>query len=638
MDETLPTCANVGIVSLGLTMAQGFMAFYRPWKSYDEEIQTLTESLQGLQDITSYLGVSFSNKGSLNNIPEDLRQLVMATLLSCQDACRRLEDMLDECKATDCSPFLRKHDWLRSRGAVYPFKKDTLVTLRSIVSDLRGNLFLALQLLPSIDSRVAAIDNRTAMILRAVGGGIPSIGQLQSVLREVVFLRPFVIDFELSPIEAAILKRSEEDLRHCLSESLPRFSEADMARPHFEFLLPMCLDWVPGMLLFLESALPRSAGAVGNSFIGACRAREFASALLLLGYMDEISYQHLYDAFECGDIEVMKTTSSQLATRRSQLQELALQQLPPNVIQSLELPKHGLLDIKSFNVCKALEQHKIIVDQRLIVQDSGSVYTHVGKGGVAAANILYESGFTDMNQYDMDGCNTISSVYPVKELGQVLGLVHWMICKGADIHLPSRGSPSITVIARTLADCLPCPAFFTPEDWFTRVNHIIKSLHIDSARLLLTILLDDDGNSGLCGCTKLKHTSLIVALECLTQRDSGFTGAHVAYIQDVLNQRCSEKTSREVVSVTLRYFTFKALGLTHSCDRQNCSYDDIWRIRTEERPLLDELEALLVDFNERYDALGVGLPEFFLGYWQTCMSGVPAADTPGEEYIQAQEL
>ncbi|BCS23071.1 uncharacterized protein APUU_31296A [Aspergillus puulaauensis] len=88
--------------------------------------------------------------------------------------------MLDKCKSTDTSPFVRKHDWLRLKRASYPFKKETLVTLSQYVSGLQDNLNLSLQLLngalitqqqkqiQSLASTASAINVQTTRILTVV--------------------------------------------------------------------------------------------------------------------------------------------------------------------------------------------------------------------------------------------------------------------------------------------------------------------------------------------------------------------------------------------------------------------------------------------------------------------------------------
>jgi len=137
----------VGVVSLGLAVSQGFLSFYTPWKTYDEEIQHFTGKLDGLQNILNVVEGFILNDDEFNLASDQYEKLVLANIASCQQACRRLEEMLDKCKSADCSLFVRKSDWLRLRRAAYPFKKETLLTLSQTVSGLQDNLNLALQLM-----------------------------------------------------------------------------------------------------------------------------------------------------------------------------------------------------------------------------------------------------------------------------------------------------------------------------------------------------------------------------------------------------------------------------------------------------------------------------------------------------------
>lgn len=79
----------------------------------------------------------------------------------------KLDGMLDKCKSTDTSPFVRKHDWLRLKRALYPFKKETLVTLSQHVSGLQDNLNLSLQLLDGFVSLIR-LDNVTDVLVLAL--------------------------------------------------------------------------------------------------------------------------------------------------------------------------------------------------------------------------------------------------------------------------------------------------------------------------------------------------------------------------------------------------------------------------------------------------------------------------------------
>jgi hypothetical protein len=140
----------VGVVSLGLTLGQGFARYYGPWRDYDDEIRGFTTKVDGLLNTLRLLNSFLSPQSNLQLPSNQYRLLVLDNLASCKEACQRLEKMLDECKMsnlnTSSSAFPSKRDWLRLKRMAYPFKKDTLVTLSGLVSGLQDNLSLALQL------------------------------------------------------------------------------------------------------------------------------------------------------------------------------------------------------------------------------------------------------------------------------------------------------------------------------------------------------------------------------------------------------------------------------------------------------------------------------------------------------------
>ncbi|KAL4948589.1 hypothetical protein BDW69DRAFT_90641 [Aspergillus filifer] len=139
----------VGVVSLGLTVCQGLIAYYGPWKGYDDEIAKFTTRLEGLQSTLKVLGGFVSPEQELDLPSDQYRDLVSLQLDSCQKSCGELDELLQKCRSNDTSPFVRKHDWLRLKRALYPFNKDSLVTVSHTVSGLQDNLQLSLQLLNS---------------------------------------------------------------------------------------------------------------------------------------------------------------------------------------------------------------------------------------------------------------------------------------------------------------------------------------------------------------------------------------------------------------------------------------------------------------------------------------------------------
>ncbi|KAJ0423184.1 hypothetical protein BJY00DRAFT_310312 [Aspergillus carlsbadensis] len=162
----------VGVVSLGLTLGQGFARYYGPWRDFDDEIRRFTTKVDGLLNTLRLLDGFVSPQTNLQFPSDQYRLLVLDNLASCREACERLEKMLEECKSNSPSisgsSATRKRDWLLKRMA-YPFKKDTLVTLSGLVSGLQDNLSLALQLLQSAlmdqqQRQIQALISRTSLI------------------------------------------------------------------------------------------------------------------------------------------------------------------------------------------------------------------------------------------------------------------------------------------------------------------------------------------------------------------------------------------------------------------------------------------------------------------------------------------
>jgi hypothetical protein len=121
----------VGVVSLGLTLGQGFARYYGPWRDYDDELRGFTTKVDGLLSTLRLLNGFLSPQPNLQLPSDQYRLLVLDNLESCKEACELLEKMLEECKSSSpsasSSSAPRKRDWLLLKMA-FPFKKDTLVT------------------------------------------------------------------------------------------------------------------------------------------------------------------------------------------------------------------------------------------------------------------------------------------------------------------------------------------------------------------------------------------------------------------------------------------------------------------------------------------------------------------------------
>jgi hypothetical protein len=483
---------------------------------------------------------------------------------------------------------------------------------------------------------------------------------VSTAVQEPTITDILLLDFELSNIEMAIITRSTEGLQSCLLLKQGLASTADLDDFEFCTLLLMCLGWVPGILLLLDSTLPRPAWVIEHCFQGACQYHECASALLLLEYIDGISTHHLAAAVTCGDIKVLETVIYELSTRRYQLQEVA-QQLPVNTILSLGLPTEGLLDTRAYAVQEVLEQHDISIEPRLHT-DWGSLYSAIPRGGTTAANILYTSGFTDLNQcdtYDLPPLAYLgrvdSSLSAESTLEQFLDLACWMVGRGASLHhLQSvEGCAAILHFAENLADRILEEYLNLPYQrvpfFELALKSKVQSLNVDNARLLQAVLSDNTKDNCSCACSEKGCSPVTRLLRrfCERRRDSpmfsGLCGSICLRLQEFLSERFLGNPNPIFISSAIRYLTFDVMDLTHTCHASR--YDDpidpeeAREIREEESELIDQLEALVVKFSEKYDELRVGILDFFKGYWKTRMSEVLTPAWPDEGVLRrAQEI
>ncbi|KAL3473175.1 hypothetical protein BJX99DRAFT_261605 [Aspergillus californicus] len=710
MGDPFSVSAGVaGVVSLGLTLAQGFLKYYGPWKDFDNDIQGFITKTDGLLQTLQLLSQFVPPENELHIPTDQFCQLVLKNLTSCKEACHRLEKILKECKSSTVSnsPFIRKHDWLRLKRAVYPFKRETLVVLSQLVSGLQDNLSLALQVLDlartseqqrrihELILKASSIDDRTKQILTVVqkqdtlissssalaqkkaptpsihrtssaampepttlrnlcdqqqlinawlqrkrkspnstisqiqhycscgrkpwrsskfsfsvfalhetscplylngqhglgiagsfsfcnrflgqsiqvmmamtrGGGALTIGQMirthavvsrdspafklildyeprpfytagkrdvaaleymktsllrmfgegkaaatdrledgSTLLHELFFssllvgsasvnservgsykaLVRFLIDagvpfneqnihgetaldtliyehtslmtspapiepgisilreialsgglinsfipwvsgsendayfgvqaarsllphspeiFDISDIEMAILIKSKESLHRCLTTINHQPCPGVPTPDHVMALYFLCLGWPTGLSTMLQWHIPWPSYILESCFQTACDVGEVECAMIILEHADVIYLRYLSIAVKCKTLIVLKQVVSALATSRHELQKLAFQHLPREILRSLSIPTNALLDMHARAVYNALEDYGIEVDDPFnSLQPDASVYNSA-ECEITAFELLYDAGFTDMNQ--SKGCTRV---------------------------------------------------------------------------------------------------------------------------------------------------------------------------------------------------------------------------------------
>ena len=131
-----------GIVSLGLTVCSGLLEYYGTWKDYEEDVLAFNNSLEDLQSIFQALESFFQTQN--RNLEDSASPRVQECLGHCKGGLETLNRRLQKVKSSPISSSPQNRLQEFKRRAAYPFKKSTIMKHREIVSDLRGNLHLAL--------------------------------------------------------------------------------------------------------------------------------------------------------------------------------------------------------------------------------------------------------------------------------------------------------------------------------------------------------------------------------------------------------------------------------------------------------------------------------------------------------------
>lgn len=388
------------------------------------------------------------------------------------------------------------------------------------------------------------------------------------------------------------------------------------------------------MLLVLESPLLRGANSVAACFEAACEERQVQSALLLLKYRPVITLDGLNAAISSRDTAVLKSTICILAAQRHELLDVALRHLPHEQIRKQGLSKGGLLDSSALSIQNALVERGI--NPSLCGnKDGNTVYSTMG-ADLGVAELLHEAGFIDLNQRGEGGNPPIVVIasYSVS-LVSFAAMADWMICKGADLYIPSwHGYPAIFDVASELGTLLQmthyddCSIHSDTHCTSSCELESILSTHVGGVDFISTVLSDDTRDDCFCACSQGGCPPLTRLLRSyyppsrLARRTDWIHPEVVGQLQDLMCQSSKMGSWKTTVSAILRYLTFEALEMTHTCQ---CSSNlttgdqDTNRFRGvgDKKSSICQLDELMVEFDRKYDELGVGIRQFLEGYWHS---------------------
>jgi hypothetical protein len=144
MAEALGVAGSiVGVVSLGIQVAQGLLVYYGSWKDQDKEISNMCISLENLLGTLLTLRTTVESLGKFDDM--SVREIVEKNIKTIEQGINELSDELK----TVLGLGIPKKDLMRRhiRKALYPFKQPTLSKIEQVISQARSNLGISLQTL-----------------------------------------------------------------------------------------------------------------------------------------------------------------------------------------------------------------------------------------------------------------------------------------------------------------------------------------------------------------------------------------------------------------------------------------------------------------------------------------------------------
>ncbi|PTB63178.1 hypothetical protein BBK36DRAFT_1171978 [Trichoderma citrinoviride] len=340
-----------------------------------------------------------------------------------------------------------------------------------------------------------------------------------------------------------------------------------------------------------------------------------------------------------------------LLQRRQRLKSIALQYLSPREINGFNLRRPAVLDIYAMQVDEILRHRGYIefgplstyFERESTFNDNGSIYHELST--VEDAEIYFGLGFHDMSarlDKPMESRPTSYEWY----LDMSLPFVKWLLDHDAPLYewavlwgISGNGRIADAFILAILCGC-------------GAGNRCAEESDEEVARVLEERMLSDrsvDGCHCLCspgGCTPFVERMKEMGLR---NDELEIAARFTAYLEEYGNA-----LQREHYQAAIRFTTFQALGIAHTCIRisqpryvHELVAEEIEDIQHEYAELSELLELLVEEFEahafEAFDAATDGLDSmiaFWDGYWVDRMGDAskPAAEELGVVWVPEPDI
>lgn len=454
---------------------------------------------------------------------------------------------------------------------------------------------------------------------------------------------------KLPNIARIILQESENELRDALtSETVSPNDIIDGTSS----LIDYAFGWPKGIRILLEAgATPSAKNATLPYYEDNDNEETYHSVKLLLEAGCSFDW---YNISICqvpeNSNKIKSLLINEMVVRHKRRWHLAQSCLPADQLPKLISDDEKTGKITIFDIHTA-EIHARLREQGISVLNVNIYYESVYHYPYFTAETLdelYQVGFRGVNQLDSDGFMPLLVQFAGMGTRYTGGMeqIHWLVSKGADPYQKVPGTSAtaahhlgVKIVDNFLERLLyPDPTGPDPrshyETWKQAVVEFGKSI----------FLLPSVRDECLCACSPGGCTTMSVLLRHAVHSLSYPTIKEPSFWFRELIQFFLWWTrgDTEIGWEVIRFLTFDALGLNHSCclesdpafrglKFESREEEEIREILDEEKSRIIELEKLLDELKIKFDELGLPVMEFLEGYWHTRMIEVLSHRDPYDE-------
>lgn len=355
-----------------------------------------------------------------------------------------------------------------------------------------------------------------------------------------------------------------------------------------------------------------------------------------------------------------------LVDRRCRLRDLAISTLSPHHVARLGISTTDMeiLDGQAYDVVAALEQRNVNIPAVIKPPWHKRTVFHIIELTPTQYESLYARGFHDVDTFCSDGLTPLMCLEStlIMSLKQFLQRVLWLISKGADLDREPQyifrapGTTAIHSISSWIGASIWDTLVYLKHkgilseklEFDCKIFDRLEALEEDCRLFIRQTFSRETYDGCLCACSAHGCAPATMMLKTPTNFNRGaeinptYSIGRLWLIESIYYHmgaqfRVWPWLSREIIRVE----TFERLELTHTCCEGSSVFDwvpycidqDIEEIQEEEHFLIDRLDTLVTEFHEKYIELGVPIPEFLKGYWESRMEEIENEDVLDDEDI-----